>query len=164
MISSYSKFLVWAYFSNLAFFAEAIVNLIMIGIRNPNFLECAYFLSMFRFLLFKGFIDLFLHHNIYLLLGIPFFSKCSPFFYFDCLTSSFSVVHLSVVCLHVPWYWQNFLPLDSSYESSSSKSLKVIAFHFLNPFLLVFLFLERTLGGIDFSKFSILVSKNSVIE
>ena len=89
---------------------------------------------------------------------------CFPFFSLACLTSVFKVVHPSIVCLHVPWYWQNFLLLYSSSESSSSESSKVTYFLFLNPFLDFFLILEETLGEIDFSRISILVSKNSAIE
>ena len=82
-----------------------------------------------------------------------FFSKCFPVFCFVCLTSVFKVVHLPVVCLHVPWCWKNVLPLCSSLESSSSEPWKVTAFLFLDPFLEFFLFLEGTLSGIDFSNF-----------
>ena len=114
---------------------------------------------------FWGFLNLFLHHNIYFMLGEPFLlGKCLFFFCFACLTSASIVVHSSVVCLYVPWYWQNFFLLCPSSESSSSELSKVTAFLFLDPLLLFLLFLEGLLGGIDFSKFSILVLKNSAIE
>ena len=63
-----------------------------------------------------------------------FFLKCFPFFCFACLTSAFSVVHLSMVCQHMPWYWQKFLPLGSSSEFFSSESPRVADFLFLDPF------------------------------
>ena len=87
-----------------------------------------------------------------------FFSwKSFPFF-------TFKVVHLSVLSLHVSWYWRNVLPLCSSSESLSLESLKVTPYLFSDPLLDFFLFLERTLGDIDFSRFLILVLKNSAIE
>ena len=57
-----------------------------------------------------------------------FFWKCFSVFYFVCLTSVFNKVHSFVVCLYVPWYKQNFLPLYSSSESLSLESLKVTNF------------------------------------
>ena len=120
---------------------------------------------MLPFLLFHGLFHLFLYHDVDLMLGISFlFLEMFSFLLFCLLTSAFRVVHSSVVCLHVPWYWQNFLTLCSSSESSSSKSLKVTHFLFLDPFLDFILFLEGSLGGIDFSRFLIIFSKNSVIE
>ena len=87
------------------------------------------------------------------LVNLFFYWNFFPFSYFGYLSSAFRVVHLSVVCPHVPWYWQNFLPLCYSYESLSSESPKVTTFHFLDPFLDFFLFLEEILSRIDYSSF-----------
>ena len=99
------------------------------------------------------------------LVNLSFLSICLLFcFCFACSTIVLRVVHWSVVCPHVPWYWQNFFPFCPWSESSSSESSKVTTFLVLESFLLFLSFLERTLGGIDFSKFSSLASKNSAIE
>ena len=98
------------------------------------------------------------------LVSLFFLLKCFPFYYFACLTSIFTVVHSSVVFPHMPWYWQNLLPLYSSLEALSLEYPNFTDFLFLDPYIEFFLFCEGILGGIDFSKFSILVSKNSVIE
>ena len=74
-------------------------------------------------------------------------SNCLLLFYFACLTSALILLHWSVVCLHVPWYWQNFFPVCPWSKSLSSESLKVTPFLFLDPFLLFLLFLEGILGG-----------------
>ena len=63
-----------------------------------------------------------------------FFLKCFPFFCFICWNSAFNVVHSSVVCPHIPWYWQNFLSLFLCSESTSLESQKITDFLFLGTF------------------------------
>ena len=64
------------------------------------------------------------------------------------------------LCPYVQRYLQIFLTSPSSLKSSSSQPSQMSVYLFQEPFFFVFLFLEGTLGGVDFSRFSILVLKN----
>ena len=130
--------------------------------ENLIIFKCTYFLRMLPLFPFESFLN-FIFCTIILtscLVYLFYFSKCLLFFYFACLISAFSVVHLSVVYQHVPWYLQIFLPAVSSTALSSSESLRLLDFLFLALFFFIF-FLKEHLGKLIFPKYSKIVLYNS---
>ena len=89
-----------------------------------------------------------------------FFSKCFPLFCFACLTSDFKVVHSSVVCLQLPWYWQtSFLNVLHLNQCPRNLQIWLISFFWTLSWYSIY-FLREHLEGLIFLNFQSLSWRN----